>query len=532
MAQSSHEDGENLEFLRRRVANFGLFTGAFVFAFWVFRMLNGDEVGSTGSLTHLGASLLLLLVWPILNVVPSGPRLIRWVESVSVCGSSALLIVMGMTLDRRLARPELIVLLALTFVSCSRAVYVPSSGRRTGTLSLLIGAALLTGVYLSYRELDLTPMLAVFPELAGVTSEQLALSISLNTGMWWSLSAGLAFATSRVIYGLRQEARAIRQLGQYQLDRKIGAGGMGIVYEAHHAMLRRPTAVKLLPPDRAGHTALERFEREVKLTARLRHPNTVTIYDYGRTPDGIFYYAMELLEGATLEQVVEAGGAMPPRRVAHVLMQVAGALSEAHGLGLIHRDIKPANIMLCNQGGLMDVVKVLDFGLVKDISPRDEGAASAPLVTHTDAITGTPLYMSPEAVTKPSAVDARSDLYALGAVGYYLLTGRHVFEGASVVEVCSHHLLTAPVPPSKRLGRELPEQLEALVLSCLAKAQGERPASAADFADRLRDAGLDPWDNAEASAWWGSHRVEPALSRPSKAAGSQTIMVDLARRTP
>jgi eukaryotic-like serine/threonine-protein kinase len=532
MTPGSHEDAESLEFLRFRVAKFGLFSGFFVFLFWAYRMASGDLPLSADSLAHVAAALLLLLVWPVLSLAPRTARVIRGVESVALCGSSALLIVMGMSIQGVLARPELIILLALTFVSCSRAVYVPSSGRRTAVLCGVIGVALLTGVYLSYEHIDLRPIAAIYPEIAGTTSRQLAVGITINTGMWWALSSGLAFATSRVIYGLRQEARAIRQLGQYQLDRKIGAGGMGIVYEAHHAMLRRPTAVKLLPPDKTGQSALERFEREVKLTARLRHPNTVTIYDYGRTPDGIFYYAMELLEGATLEQVVEAGGALPPARVGHILMQVAGALSEAHGLGLIHRDIKPANIMLCNQGGLMDVVKVLDFGLVKDISPPETDPERALFATHTDAITGTPLYMSPEAVSQPSSLDARSDLYALGAVGYYLLVGRHVFEGASVVEVCSHHLLTAPVPPSKRLGRELPERLEALVLACLEKSQGNRPASAAELAERLREAGLGPWDNADARAWWSSHRIESALSRPSKAAGSHTIMVDLARRTP
>jgi serine/threonine protein kinase len=530
MALSSHEDNETLEFLRRRVANFGLFTGGFVLLFWIFRVASGERAAALDALTHLASGLVLLVVWPTLALAPRSRQVIRAVESVAVCVSSALFIVMGMNISNLLARPELIVLLALTFVSCSRAVYVPSSGRRTAVLSLLIGAALLAGVYRSYADFDVARILPIAPELTGVSSQQLALSITINTGMWWILSTGLAFATSRVIYGLRQQARAVRQLGQYQLERKIGAGGMGVVYEARHAMLRRPTAIKLLPPDKAGQVALERFEREVKLTARLRHPNTVTIYDYGRTPDGIFYYAMELLDGATLEQVVDASGPLPPARVGHLLLQAAGALAEAHDLGLIHRDIKPANIMVCNQGGQMDVVKVLDFGLVKDINPREGGRSLAE--TQTDTITGTPLYLSPEAVTNPAALDARSDLYALGAVAYFLLTGNHVFDGSSVMEVCSHHVLSPPVPPSQRLGRELPARLEALVLACLAKPPSERPASAAAFAEQLAGCELEPWDNADARAWWESHSVDSVRSLPSKAAGSQTIMVDLARRTP
>ncbi len=531
MALSTHEDTEAVEFLRRRVANFGLFTGAFVSAFWVFRLLTGEGSASPEMLTHLASGLLLLLAWPVLAFAAPNRRFIRAVEAVTLCGSSALLIGMAMRLPHIVTRPELIVLLALTFVSCSRAVYVPSSGQRTALLCLLIGVALFAGVYETYADIDLRPIIPFVPELAHATSHELAVGITINTGMWWLLSTGLAFATSRVIYGLRKEARAIRQLGQYQLDRKIGAGGMGIVYEAHHAMLRRPTAVKLLPPEKAGQSAIERFEREVKLTARLRHPNTVTIYDYGRTPDGIFYYAMELLDGATLEQVVQGSGPLPPSRVGHILAQAAGALSEAHELGLIHRDIKPANIMLCNQGGLMDTVKVLDFGLVKEISPSQVEAA-AKLVTQTDAITGTPLYMPPEALTNPSAVNARSDLYALGAVAYYLLTGTHVFDGESIVEVCSHHLLTQPVPPSKRLGQPLPEALETLVLDCLAKSQKDRPASATAFADRLRDCDLPAWGDADARSFWATHSIDTGLARRSKAASSQTIMVNLARRTP
>ena len=319
MALSSHDDDEALEFLRQRVAKFGLFTGAFVFLFWVFRLATGEGLGSFHSVTHLASAVVLAAAWLVLELGRPSRRMIRAVEAVALCGSSGLLILMGSKLPNLLARPELIVLLALTFVSCSRAVYVPSSGARTGLLGVLIGLCLLAGVYVTYAHVEVTKLVPLAPELAGKTSADVALSITLNTGMWWVLSTGLAFATSRVIYGLRQEARAVRQLGQYHLERKLGSGGMGIVYEARHAMLRRPTAIKLLPLDKAGQRAIERFEREVKLTAQLRHPNTVTIYDYGRTPDGIFYYAMELLDGATLEQVVEAGGPLPPARVGHLL---------------------------------------------------------------------------------------------------------------------------------------------------------------------------------------------------------------------
>jgi serine/threonine-protein kinase len=229
----------------------------------------------------------------------------------------------------------------------------------------------------------------------------------------------------------------------------------------------------------------------------LTHPNTITIYDYGRTPDGVFYYAMELLDGSSLETVVKLDGPQPPARVARVLEMVAAGLAEAHGLGLVHRDIKPANIFLCRQGGEFDIAKVLDFGLVKVVEDGWD-----PGITRDGVISGTPQYLAPEALTDPDTVDARSDLYALGAVGYYLLTGEHVFTG-NVAEVCGHHLHTTPTPPSERLGRELPVELEAVIMRCLAKDPRERPASAAELRDRLATMrGVDGWRQAEARAWW------------------------------
>jgi serine/threonine-protein kinase len=263
-------------------------------------------------------------------------------------------------------------------------------------------------------------------------------------------------------------------------------------------MLRRGTAVKLLPPEKAGEQAVARFEREVQLTARLTHPNTVTVFDYGRTPEGVFYYAMELLDGASLEDVVALDGAQPPGRVIHILQQVAGALSEAHSINLIHRDVKPANIFLCEQGGEPDVPKVLDFGLVKEVS---EGGGVG--LTQADAITGTPLYMSPESIRAPGSMDGRSDLYALGAVGYYLLTGDHVFKGDTLVEVCGHHLHTTPQAPSERLGSTVPEDLEVLLLECLEKEPSKRPETAAALRRRLqRCRASGEWDGERARRWW------------------------------
>ena len=271
----------------------------------------------------------------------------------------------------------------------------------------------------------------------------------------------MAAAFSQTIHGLRKAVSDIQRLGQYTLEEKLGEGGMGVVYRASHAMLRRPTAIKLLLPDRAGKDALTRFEREVRRTAMLTHPNTVTVFDYGRTTDGVFYYAMELLEGASLDEVVEVDGPQPEERVIHLLEQAAASLAEAHDAGLIHRDVKPGNILVVDRGGISDLVKVVDFGLVKDVGSKARGeATSEPALTMANAITGTPLYIAPETVTAPETVDARTDLYALGAVGYWLLTGTHVFGGKSILEVCAHHLHSVPDPPSARLGAPVSPDLE------------------------------------------------------------------------
>lgn len=315
-------------------------------------------------------------------------------------------------------------------------------------------------------------------------------------------SAVAIFVVTLISSRWRQSARQANllalQLGQYTLDEMIGSGGMGIVYRAHHAMLRRPTAVKLLNREKTTDTALRRFEREVQITSRLNHPNTISIYDFGRTPEGVFYYAMEYLDGVDLEELVERYGPQPERRIVEILKQVCGSLAEAHELGLIHRDIKPANIILNKRGGLCDFVKVLDFGLVKAVDSATEAALTA-----ANCITGTPLYMSPESIERPDQVDARSDLYAVGAVGYYLLTGTPVFQGQTVLELLKKQSSAAPQPPSQRLGRLVSADLERLLLKCLAKSAEDRPASARELSgllDRCEIAGK--WTTTDAQAWW------------------------------
>jgi hypothetical protein len=431
-------------------------------------------------------------------------------------------------------RPDYIVLLSLSMILVARAAYVPGRARYT----LALGALLAVPMLIILHEVHVAghdpahysplanPMIRESPE-------EWALRWTLLDGAWWVALTATATATSHVIYGLRKEVTDAHKLGQYTLGEKIGEGGMGAVYRASHAMLRRPAAVKLLPPERLGAQALARFEREVQLTALLTHPNTVRVFDYGRTPDGILYYAMELLEGATLAEVVSATGPMPAGRVVHVLDHLVGALAEAHGIGLIHRDIKPANVILAEQGGVLDVVKVVDFGLVKEVAREPvAGAATTPQVTQANTIAGTPYYMAPEAIKAPASVDARSDLYAVGAVGYYLVTGRDVFSGGTAFEVFAHHLHTAPVPPSQRLGEPVSADLEELLLACLAKEPAQRPSDARTLLGslrRLRDAGT--WSEPHAAAWWAEHgaAVRSRRARPATATDS-TMAVDLDHR--
>ena len=324
------------------------------------------------------------------------------------------------------------------------------------------------------------------------------------------LAAAALFAAMWYMARQQQKLRAAvleaKQLGQYTLEEKLGQGGMGTVYKAKHAMLRRPTAVKLLDVANMTDVAVARFEREVQMTSALTHPNTVAIYDYGRTPEGIFYYAMEYLDGTNLDDLVRKYGPLPEARVVHLLKQVCGALAEAHAAGLVHRDVKPANIFLTRRGGVADFVKVLDFGLVKVADAREASVTSA------NTVTGTPLYLSPEGISRPDSVGPPADVYALGAVAYYLLVGRPVFDGTAVVEICMKHLNDEPTPPSAS-GVSVGAEFERLLLRCLAKSPDARPPHAGALLAELEDlAFAEKWTAAVADSWWANppkSNVEP-----------------------
>jgi serine/threonine-protein kinase len=297
----------------------------------------------------------------------------------------------------------------------------------------------------------------------------------------------------------RAQAAEARKVGPYRLRQRLGSGGMGEVYLAEHSLLRRPCAVKLIRPERAGDPQnLGRFEREVRATAALTHPNTVEVYDYGHADDGTFYYAMEYLPGLSLEQLVERHGPPPPARVVHLLRQVCGALAEAHATGLVHRDVKPGNVLVCARGGRHDVAKLLDFGLVQAHGLEAGGEK----LTREGAIAGTPAFMSPEQAAGRADLDGRSDLYSLGAVAYFLLTGRPPFERDTVVQTLAAHLGEAPLPPARHRP-DVPDDLQAVVLRCLAKDPARRFPAAGELDRALAGcACAGAWTGEVAACWW------------------------------
>jgi eukaryotic-like serine/threonine-protein kinase len=503
---TSTEEGR--AFLQARLSIFGLSLfllagiswSALALAFYLGPGNDEHNPFSLGGSLHLTNTLLTGVLWLSTRRGRRSPRTLHALDVGIMLGLLTVWAVSGATLPGAVVA-SFVALLSFVLGVLARAIVVPSTFTRTLVLGV-VGALLLVAA-------------AVW---RGV-SEQGVLGGVVASACWSASAVVLASIASRTIFGLRKEVSRARVLGQYTLESKIGEGGMGVVWRARHALLRRPTAVKLLQPSRAGDPSIKRFEREVQLSASLTHPNSVAIYDYGRTRDGIFYYAMELLEGTDLEHLVAEHGPQPAARVVHVLTQVCGALAEAHDLGLVHRDVKPANILLSPRRNEHEVAKVVDYGLVKSIESQEQTA-----VTAVNTIFGTPLYLSPEAILTPQEVDGRSDLYALGAVAWFLLVGRPVFPGKSVVEVCAKHLHESPVPPSAALGRTVPRDLEAIVLACLEKDRAARPQTARALRALLSTCGTDgQWTSEQASEWWESRAPHPRTGDAPPAPQSLTL---------
>jgi len=310
-----------------------------------------------------------------------------------------------------------------------------------------------------------------------------------------------ALGAALSVVRLRRQIGETRKAGHYRLRRQIGAGGMANIYLAQHDLLKRPTAIKLLKPTVASDEMIARFEREVQLASSLSHPNTVEIFDFGRTRDGLFYYAMEYLDGLTVTQALEKSGPFPVARTVHVLRQVCAALAEAHGKGLVHRDVKPENIMVCRHGGAFDFVKILDFGLVKHLSGRQSRD-----LTRNLRILGTPVYMAPERLRNPADVDARADIYAVGAVGFYMLTGQRLFEGSDDLEITTRVLNEAPPSLAAASPQPLPVELDLIIAACVEKKREDRPQRVTDLMEAFDALAAEHrWNQAEAEAWWRTY---------------------------
>lgn len=376
------------------------------------------------------------------------------------------------------------------------ALFIPNSLRR---------AALAIGLMCVLPMALLLGMMWLYP----VVGEHVTVYQVARLLFCFGMAGGGGVLGVDVIGELRREAFEARQLGQYRLTRLIGVGGMGEVYLAEHQLLKRPCVLKLIRPDKTGNPrVLARFQREVRATAKLSHWNTVEIFDYGCTADGTFYYVMEYLPGMSLADLVDRFGPLPPERTIYLLCQACDALSEAHNAGLIHRDIKPGNIFVAERGGVNDVVKLLDFGLVKPILEEE------PMhLTAEGTITGSPLFISPEQALGEAYPDGRSDIYSLGAVGYFMLTGLPPFAGDRAIKVIFAHAHDPVVPPTEH-NPDIPADLEAVILRCLEKNPADRFQNAAEMQDALSACrSADGWDRRQAAEWWsGREETEPVTA--------------------
>jgi serine/threonine-protein kinase len=345
-------------------------------------------------------------------------------------------------------------------------------------------------------------VLALLTQVHGPTGTGIAHlvagELAASNAVFVVLGAALAIFAAYVVHGLRKDLHDAKHLGQYELGHKLGEGGMGEVYLAEHQLLKRPCALKLINADhRSNPVTVARFQREVQSAAKLTHPNTIEIFDYGHTDDGTFYYVMEYLPGMNLADLVEQFGPLPPGRAIYIMRQVCKSLAEAHCLGMVHRDLKPANIFLAILGGECDVAKVLDFGLVKLTKNPD-----APQLTTDFTVSGTPWFMSPEQATGVRGVDGRADIYSIGAILYFALTGKPPFERETPAAVMVAHA-SEPVRPPSQVGTDIPSDLEAVVLKCLAKSPADRFACAREVAMALGSCRCAAdWDDARAERWW------------------------------
>jgi hypothetical protein len=506
------DTSNGLDFVRERLALVGKTLFLVSFGFYLFLLASMVLVGGAPFFAvvkgpvasgHLAASWTMGLLWLLARRARLSRRSLGTLDAISIVVACGFLSIMTINDEGQILQ----VLLAITVTVMIRAILVPSRPGRTIVLSAL---AFLPTVVVCIVRHDPTALLPGFT--AGYQKQYM----TLNTVLWSILGTTLATITSRVTYGLRRQVAEANELGQYVLEEKIGGGGMGEVWRARHRLLIRPAAIKLIRPQMSGdpELLLRRFEREARATAALKSPHTVQLYDFGATEDGRLYYVMELLDGLDLNTLVRQYGPLPAERVVHILRQVCSSLQDAHVNGLVHRDIKPANVVVSRAGTTFDFAKVLDFGLVKLDNPR-KGEDDAVTLTTEGSAGGTPAFMAPEVVLGVADTDHRVDLYALGCVAYWMLTGKLIFEGRTVVEVMFHHAHTQPPRPSTRSELPIPAPFEDLVMECLEKDPARRPSSAEAVSTRLDAVSLESaWTVERAERWWAMHRPVPADARP------------------
>jgi serine/threonine protein kinase len=371
---------------------------------------------------------------------------------------------------------------------------------RTALVAALLSVSAVPVVFGVNNALGINDVALTAPQFfVGLILPNLLIVVMANTG-------------ARIVYGMGRAVREAREMGSYRLVEKLGQGGMGEVWRAEHRTLARPAAIKLIRPEIMGSLGSDggdilqrRFEREAHATALLRSPHTIEVYDFGISEDGTFYYVMELLDGFDLDRLVHTFGPVPAERAVHFLRQMTDSLAEAHEVGLVHRDVKPANVYTCRQGRAVDFVKVLDFGLVKPSNPMPEGAVK---LTAEHSVGGTPAFISPEQALGGETIDGRSDIYSVGCLGFWLLTGRNVFLGKTPMEVLTKHVSEQPPAPSTVSELPVPPELDALILRCLSKDPADRPQNGDELLDALVAVPLgESWTRARRRAWWHAHHV-------------------------
>ena len=505
-----------LSFLRERLAQLGrivflLSSGFYVFLLTSMVLIGGAPLAAVVrtpvSLGHLCASSGMGLLWLLARRPSTSLATLGVLDAFCLTAGGVFLAFMALDDQRQIFQA----LLAVTVTVMLRAILVPSRPGRTLLITALMYAPTVAICIARHHPTDLLP---------GLTPGYQRLHLILNTVLWGALGTTLATVTSRVIYGLRRQVAEISELGQYVLEERIGRGGMGEVWRARHRLLIRPAAIKLIRGQLL--TAISgdpevlrrRFEREARATAALRSPHTVQLYDFGVTDDGTLYYVMELLEGIDLDTLVKRYGPLPAERAIHILRQICSSLADAHANGMVHRDVKPANVVVSRTGTTFDFAKVLDFGLVK-LESAHRSDKDAVDLTAAGTAGGTPGFIAPEVVLGAADSNHRVDLYSLGCVAYWLLTGQLVFEGEGVMQVMFDHVNKQAERPSLRVELPIPPELEDLVMTCLEKDPGRRPPSAEALSGQLGSVPLAAaWTAERAEQWWAAHRPEPSAARP------------------